>query len=113
MLFRVKSKNPLSKVSLFSYSIQNARFKIVAFHCGAEELILEERLLEKYKMGLKPTCLYLLNQLTVNQVSETELVYTFKDEEADKLASYITYGDGNISGSNILVQALTNNLKGV
>lgn len=113
MLFRVKSKNPLSKVSLFSYSIQNARIKIIAFRCGAEELLLEKQLMERYKMRLKAACLYLLNKLTVNQVSETELVYTFKDEESDKLASYITYGDGNISGSNILVQALTNNLKGL
>jgi hypothetical protein len=112
MQFRVTTREPVSKVSLFAYSIQVARIKIAAFKMGTEELVIEQALLNKYKKGLKQMCFDLVTKLQPQQITESEYLFLFTDEESDKIASFITYGDGNtIHGSEILVQALTKKTK--
>lgn len=113
MQFRIITKNPVTKTQILAFSIQDAKMRIIAFRFGAEEILIDNMLKTKYKTGLKPTCLNLLNKLQAHQVSDTEILFTFIDEEADKLASFISYGDGNLSGSKILIQALTHRAKGV
>jgi hypothetical protein len=107
MFFRFVSKNPIPKVQFFQYSIQNAKLKVIAFPIGAEELLLDDYLKKHFNLGLKPTCLNLLNKLKANQVSNTELIFVFTDEKAEELANFITYGDGYLGGSQILVHALS------
>ena len=80
---------------------------------GATEVQLEEHLLKAYGLGLKPMCFALLDKLQVSQVSDSELLFTFIDNDADKIARLITYGNGTIDGSQILVQALVRKPKGV
>jgi hypothetical protein len=113
MFFRVQSKNALPKNQLFALSIQKAKAQIVMFPIGAEEVLFDDYLKKHYKTGLKQTCFNLLNKLKAEQVSETEILFIFIDDEADKLASFITYGDGFRQGSEILVNALTRKVRGI
>jgi hypothetical protein len=106
MLFRALTDTPVTKTQFFAFSIQNAKSKIVQFHMGVTEIALDKYLKKHYKVGLKPMCFALLNKLKVSQISDTELVFTFIDEDTDKLAQFITYGDGVLAGSEILTQAL-------
>jgi hypothetical protein len=112
MLFRVLASYPLTKTQFFTFSIQNAKQKIVGFRMVATEIKLEELLMQRYGLGLKPMCFMLLNKLKVSQVADTELIFTFIDDDADKLARLITYGNGVIDGSPILTQALVRKPKG-
>lgn len=107
MQFRVQTKMTVTKTQLFAFSIQNAKAKVIAFRMGAEEILMHDFLTKHYKVGLKAMCLHLLDKLKAEQISDTELLFIFVDEESDKLASFITYGDGNLSGSEILINALT------
>jgi hypothetical protein len=112
MLFRVQTKVPITKVQFFAFSIQNAKQKIVSFKFGANEVLLDNYLKEKFNIGLRPMCFGLLNKLQPAQITDTELIFTFIDDNSDKLASFITYGDGKLEGSQILTQALTRKVKG-
>ena len=105
MLFRYTSKKPLTKHTLFMQSIKKAALIIRAYPFHASELELNQILLAKYKQGLKAICLGLLRKLQVDQPNANEVLYTFKDPEDDKLARFITYGDGKVQGSTILLDA--------
>jgi hypothetical protein len=106
MILRFVSKYELSKAELFATSIKQAVFSIYKYPFHASELALEEYFVQHFKCGLRPICLRLLNRLKVDQPAANELVYTFRNSEDEKLARFITYGDGqNIQGSTILLDA--------
>jgi hypothetical protein len=105
MLFHVQSKKALSKTVFYNYSIKQAYFNIYCYKFHASELELDNYLLAKYQIGLRAMCLKLLRKLQVTQPSSTELLYTFLDPEDDKMARLITYGDGYMQGSTILLDA--------
>jgi hypothetical protein len=71
------------------------------------EVILNNYLIENYKLTLKNACLLLLANLQFSTGEENEIIFFFKDEKHDKLARIITYGIDNISGSQILKTALS------
>lgn len=113
MQFRIQSRLPLSKVLFYNLCIRDAKASIVRFKMYANELIIDSFLKKHYSKGLKPICLQLVDKLIPNQISDNELLFTFVDEEADQIARLITYGDGQMLGSKILIQALTRKAKGV
>ena len=113
MFFRFQSKNPIPKAYFANFTIQDAKIRIIGFPTKSEEILLDDYLQKHFGLGLKPTCLNLLNKLKIESVSDTELIFVFVDDEAEKLARFITYGDGYYQGSQILVHALTNKKGGI
>lgn len=106
MIFRIKTKYSQSKVQILFKSLHFARISILHHEFGAAEIELNNYLCTHYNQGLKPICLKLIYKLTANQVSPNELIYSFLDPKDDELAQLITYGVGNLPGSNILINAL-------
>ena len=107
MFFIIKTDNkkPASIVKL--KTLVRARTLISLYPMRGTEVILNNYLVENYKLTLKNACLLLLANLHVSEGEENELVMVFKDEKYDKLAQIITYGIDNISGSQILKTVLS------
>lgn len=107
MFFIVKndSKKPASIIKL--KTIVRARSLISLYPMRGTEVILNNYLVENYKLTLKNACLLLLANLQVSTGEEDEIIMFFKDQEHAKLAQIITYGIDNISGSQILKVALS------
>ena len=112
MILRFISTKELSKTLLYAKSLKQATFIIYKYPFHANELQLEEYCLKHFKCGLRTVCLGLINRLTVSQPAVTELLYTFRNDEDDRLARFITYGDGkDFQGSQILLDAFRINRK--
>ena len=107
MFFTIKNENkqPASIIKL--KTLVRARSLISLYPIRGTELALDRYLLENYKLTLKNTCLLLLANLKVSEGEENELVMFFKEDKYIKLAQIITYGVDNISGSQILKDALS------
>lgn len=102
MFFTIKTneKQPISIVKL--KTLIRARSLISLYPMRGTEVILNNYLIENYKLTLKNACLLLITNMYISEGEENELVMFFKNEEYDKLAQIITYGIDNISGSQIL-----------
>ena len=107
MFFTIKTdeKQPISIVKL--KTLIRARSLISLYPMRGTEVILDNYLIENYKLTLKNACLLLLTNMHISEGEENELVIFFKSEEYDKLAQIITYGIDNISGSQILKTVLS------
>lgn len=107
MFYAIKtdSKKPVSIVKL--KTLVRARSLISLYPMRGTEVILNNYLIENYKLTLKNACLLLLANLQFSTGEENEIIFFFKDEKHDKLARIITYGIDNISGSQILKTALS------
>lgn len=71
----------------------------------SSEQKLNQYLLNEYKLNLKQASLFILRHSKILQDKAGNVTVLFTDRKIDKLASLITYGNGKISGSNILVIA--------
>ena len=107
MFFTIKtdSKKPVSIVKL--KTLVRARSLISLYPMRGTEVILNNYLLENYKLTLKNACFLLLANLHASAGEDDEVVMFFKDDKYNKLAQIITYGIDNISGSQILKTALS------
>lgn len=107
MFFTVKteSKKPISMIKL--KTLVRARSLISLYPMRGTELMLNNYLVENYKLTLKNACLLLLANLYFSEGEENEVIMFFKDNKYTKLAQIITYGINNISGSQILKVALS------
>ena len=96
MFFKLRnSYKDLSKLGVL-YNLSKYKVKL-------SDKPLEVFLKKKYKKSLKEICVDLINDATWNVEPQDEhLVITFKTKEEDNLASFITYGNIQIQGSNIL-----------
>ena len=108
MFFTIKNENkkPISIVKL--KTLTRARSLISLYPMRGTEVILNNYLVNNYKLTLKNTCLLLLANLQICRGEEDEVVMFFKDPKYIKLAQIITYGIDDISGSQILKAALSN-----
>ena len=108
MFYTIKtdSKKPISIVKL--KTLVRARSLISLYPMRGTELILNNYLVENYKLTLKNACFLLLANLQFSEGEENEIIFFFKEEKYDQLARIITYGIDNISGSQILKTALSN-----
>ena len=102
---KIKDKKPVSIIKL--KTLVRARSLISLYPMHGTEVILNNYLVDNYKLTLKNTCFLLLANLQVSIGEEDEIIMFFKDEKYDKLAQIITYGIDNISGSQILKIALS------
>ena len=107
MFFSIKvdNKQPISITKL--KTIVRARSLISLYPMRGTEVILNNYLVENYKLTLKNACFLLLANLQVSTGEENEIIMFFKEEQYIKLAQVITYGIDNISGSPILKIALS------
>lgn len=107
MFFTIKTDNkkPVSIVKL--KTLVRARTLISLYPMRGTEIILNNYLVENYKVTLKNLCLLLLANLYFSEGEENEIIMFFKDDKYAKLAQLITYGIGNVSGSQILKIALS------
>lgn len=107
MFFTVKtdSKSPVSILKL--KILIRARSLISVYPMRGTEILLDSYLVENYKVTLKNLCFLLLTKLYFSQGEENEIIIFFKEDKYAKLAQIITYGVGNISGSQILKVALS------
>jgi len=99
------SKKPVSIIKL--KTLIRARSLISLYPMRGTEVILNNYLIENYKLTLKNACFLLLANLQFSTGEENEIIFFFKDEKYDQLARIITYGINNISGSQILKTALS------
>jgi hypothetical protein len=107
MFYSIKtdSKKPVSIIKL--KTLVRARSLISLYPMRGTEIILNNYLIENYKLTLKNACFLLLANLQFSEGEENEIIFFFKDEKYDQLARIITYGIDNISGSQILKIALS------
>lgn len=107
MFFSIKANNtqPISITKL--KALVRARSLISLYPMRGTEVILNNYLVENYKLTLKNACFLLLANLQISAGEEDEIIMFFKDEQHIKLAQIITYGIDNISGSPILKTALS------
>lgn len=107
MFFSMKTdcKKPVSIVKL--KTLVRARSLISLYPMRGTEIILNNYLVENYKITLKNLCFLLLANLYFSPGEENEIIMFFKDDKYAKLARIITYGIDNISGSQILKIALS------
>jgi hypothetical protein len=107
MFYTIKtnSKKPVSIIKL--KTLVRARSLISLYPMRGTEVILNNYLVENYKLTLKNACFLLLANLQFSTGEENEIIFFFKDEKYDQLARIITYGINDISGSQILKTALS------
>jgi hypothetical protein len=103
---KIDTKKPISIIKL--KTLVRARSLISLYPMRGTEVILNNYLVENYKLTLKNACLLLLANLKFSTGEENEVIFFFKEEKYNQLAQIITYGIDNISGSQILKTALSN-----
>jgi len=87
--------------------IQTARRTILLAKPGVAEQRLDAYIKKQYKTTLKLLCLNLLGHCKIMQNANDEIIITFVDKKMDKIAAFITYGDGHLQGSNLLTTAFS------
>ena len=106
MFFIINSnKKPVSILKL--KTLARARSIISLYPMRGTEIILNNYLVENYKLTLKNACMLLLANIHASTGENNELILFFKDDKYIKLAQIITYGTGAVSGSQILKIALS------
>lgn len=107
MFFTIKTdgKSPISILKL--KILIRARSLISLYPMRGTEILLDSYLIENYKVTLKNLCFLLLTKLYFSPGEENEIIIFFKEDKYAKLAQIITYGVGNLSGSQILKAALS------
>lgn len=107
MFFTIKTESKLPASMLKLKTIVRARSIISMYPMRGTEVILNNYLMEKYKLTLKNACILLLANLQVSEGEENEIVLFFREKKYIDLAQIITYGIDDISGSQILKKALS------
>lgn len=104
MVFRQETKyknNSEARTWIYCH----ARRVILLYKFGAAEEQLDKYCKETYQQPLRYVCLRLLNHCTVSTDTRGTVI-TFIDENLNKLAKLITYGNLKLYGSDILKAAL-------
>lgn len=82
-----------------------ARRIILYYNMRSTEERLSKLIYEKYGMTLRTACLRVINDCAFTE-NGNEIAVTLKSQTMDKLARLITYGNGVVGGSPILMDAL-------
>lgn len=106
MIFSISNKRYLSKEQLQTDILLKAYYIVKSYPMHASDLMLDRFLQQQYKTSLKNMCIKLLLNLTMHKDDLGNFVLLFRDPKYDQIARLITYGNGAIPGSRILVIAL-------
>ena len=102
MIIRTKIKNSYTQ---FPWQLKyHARRVILSWPMRATEIALDNYLKKNYNTSLKIVGMNLLLNSSTSTDGEF-LVTTFKDIRYDKIASFITYGNSEVSGCNMIRDA--------
>lgn len=82
-----------------------ARRILLYYDMRSTEERLSRLIYEKYGMTLKTACLRVINDCLFTENGD-EIAISLKSEAMDRLARLITYGNGVVAGSPILMDAL-------
>lgn len=106
MLFTYNTYNDVAKggIRVRAYNI------ILRFPKKATEKALDKYLKENYNLTLVQACFKLARAAKITFDSETTYLITFPTKKLDELASFITYGNREILGSQILREAFSKSL---
>lgn len=106
MTFIVKSPYPIEALNAFRTSIlSKARRKIRLYKTGANEIGLNKYFYTNYKCSLKTMCIHILFKCKFMINNNNEVIVKIPDRQLDNLATFITFGNGRLQGSNILKDA--------
>jgi hypothetical protein len=106
MFFAIKKKPYLTPEQQRTDILLEAYFIIKGYPLRVSETLLDNYLNQYHKIGLKDLCVKLLLSLTFHIDEKENLIGIFKNQEDDKMAQLITYGNGATPGSRILQTAL-------
>lgn len=104
MFFKLQTSTNINKNLLKHKIISDARRRILWHKFSADDVILNNYCQKQYKKSLKMLCKEILCYTQV-LATENSLVVLFKDKKHDELARLVTFGNGQIRGSNILTKA--------
>lgn len=102
MVFTIPTSEYVTDEALKNRWLAGARRKIALYRFGADEIALDNYLLENYKITLKPLCLAIILNTKVVADKSGLLITQIQKPRFEKLARLITYGTGKINGSKIL-----------
>ena len=105
MFFTVNNKRYLSTEQLRTSTLMKAYYIIQKYPLYASDLLIDNFIQQQYGTTLKDMCIKLLLNLTFHKNDSGDLILVFKNQEYDKIARLITYGNGAIPGSAILTTA--------
>jgi hypothetical protein len=89
-------------IDVAKYKLKKIAHKYIAFYViTANDLALEKLLKKTQNFDLKTVCYNLIKNMSFSTDVEN-IIIKFKNQDDDKLARLITYGDGKVNGSNIL-----------
>ena len=99
-------RNNAANHEFMKFKIYMDARRIILFHrLSADDLKLDQYLKDTYKLDIKTICLQLLQGCKMYKDLSNSIIILFPREEDDKLAALITYGNGELNGSNILKDA--------
>lgn len=81
---------------------------IKLYKLGGNSLILDKYFKKQYKKTLKAICINLINNMTINKANKNELLIYFQGLKDNGLAEFITYGNLEYSGCDILIKTFKN-----
>ena len=87
-------------------TLSAAYYMILHYPMGADEKILDAYCRKNYNLPLKFICLKLVAHLKDFVDYDGKIVWKTKTIKDDKLARLITFGDGRMHGSKILVNSI-------
>ena len=92
--FKVKDKIRVTAVN-----------NVLRYSHKSTERALDRYIKEQYKMSLEDLCLVIIYSTKIEQVAPREYTVIIPDPRLDDAARLITFGDGKLFGSNILLKA--------
>lgn len=109
MFITIKNTKIANIDALRTNLLLNARFNITSYPMKATEIILDEYLRTKKYGSLKQCCLALLNTGKFLK-SNNDIIFVFKNDTLDHLATLISFGNSEVYGSKILFEAFDKRL---
>ena len=103
MTFVIENEYDLPLDLLKAQLIRSARRRIAFYKEACAEKLLSKKLLEDVRLTLKAACMrILMNSYVMKDYATGRLIAKIQDPKLDRLARFITFGDGETPGSQIL-----------
>jgi len=83
-----------------------AKYHVYHWKLSGNDIAVDNYCKQKYNKSLKEVCWYIIDKIKVFiSNDENQYIIILEDKNLDKLAHIITYGNGEIGGSQILQKA--------
>lgn len=106
MHFSISLLKPPMDVPRLKLKIHHqAILSILSYPYKSTERSLNKELKNIYDLTLEDLCLLIVHNIKIEQVTPTEFTIIISNRKLDQIARFITYGNGMLIGSNILLKA--------